>query len=93
MDWEVTFQFSGAYISDGYVYLAFKGDEEIERLSSHHGGINSFLPIPDWAFPKALDELENCRMIQTVRQRGKSPTVTVLCDNFYEGYPTLRTHT
>ena len=56
-------------------------------------GINSFLPIPDWAFPKALDELEECGMIKTIRQRGKSPTVIVLCDNCYEEYPTLRTHT
>ncbi len=53
-------------------------------------GINSFLPIPYWAFPKALEELEKCGMIKTVRQRGKSPTVTVLCDNCYEEYPTLK---
>ena len=55
--------------------------------------INSFLPIQDWAFPKALDELEKCGMIKTIRQKGKSPTVTVLCDTCYEEYPTLRTHT
>jgi len=53
--------------------------------------INSFLPIQDWAFPKALDELERCEMIKTIRLLGKSPTVTVLCDNCYEGYPTLKT--
>lgn len=53
-------------------------------------GINSFLPVPDWAFPRALEELEKCGMIKTVRQRGKSPTVTVLCDYCYEEYPTLR---
>jgi hypothetical protein len=81
MDCKVTFQFSGAYIATLYVCPT-----ELE-------GINSFLPIPDWAFPKALDELEKCGMIKTVRQRGKSPTLTVLCDNCYEGYPTLKTHT
>lgn len=53
-------------------------------------GINSFLPVPDWAFPRALDKLEKCGMIKTVRQRGKSPTVTILCDDCYEGYPTLK---
>ena len=54
-------------------------------------GINSFLPIPDLAFPKALEELEKCGMVKTVRQRGKSPTVTILCDYCYEEYPTLKT--
>lgn len=53
-------------------------------------GINSFLPVPKWAFPRALNELEKYGMINTVRQRGKSPTVTVLCDDFYEEYPILR---
>ena len=52
-------------------------------------GINSLLPIPDWAFPKALNELEKCGMIKTLRQRGKSSAVTILCENCYEGYPTL----
>ncbi len=52
-------------------------------------GINSSLPIPDWALPRALNELEKCGMIKTIRQRGKSPTLTMLCDDCYEGYPTL----
>ena len=53
-------------------------------------GINSLLPIPDWAFPKAMNEVEKCGMIEIVKQRGKSPTVTVLCDNCYEEYPILK---
>ena len=68
-----------------------KGVKKSNDLVVTLKGINSFLPIPDWAFPKALDELKKCGMIKTVRQRGKSPTVTVLCDNCYEGYPTLKT--
>ena len=70
-----------------------KGVKKSKDLVVTLKGINSFLPIPDWAFPKALDELEECGMIKTVRHRGKSPTVTVLCDSCYEEYPTLRTHT
>ncbi len=69
-----------------------KGVKKSNDLVVTQKGINSFLPIPDWAFPKALDELEKCGMIQTVRQRGKSPTVTVVCDNCYEEYPTLKTY-
>jgi hypothetical protein len=68
-----------------------KGVKKSKYLVVTMKGINSFLPIPEWDFPKALDELENCGIIKTVRQRGKSPTVTVLCDNCYEEYPTLRT--
>ena len=64
-----------------------KGFEKSKDLVVTLKGINSFLPIQDWAFPKVLGELENCGMIKTVRQRGKSPTVTVLCDNCYGGYP------
>ena len=64
-----------------------KGVKKSKDLVVTLKGINSFLPIPNWAFPKALDELEKCGMIKTVRQRGKSPAVTILCDDFYEGYP------
>ena len=70
-----------------------KGVKKSNDLVVTLKGINSLLPIPDWAFSKALDELENFGMIKTVRQRGKSPTVTVLCDNCYEGYTTLKTQT
>ncbi|WP_155398030.1 hypothetical protein [Methanosarcina mazei] len=52
--------------------------------------INSFLSVPAWSFPKALEELEKCGMIHTTRQRGKSPLVTILCDDCYEEYPTLK---
>jgi hypothetical protein len=51
-------------------------------------GINSLFPISDWVFPKALDELEKRRIIETIRQRDKSSIVTVLCEDCYEGYPT-----
>src|SRR5208283_138232 len=85
--------------SVGYTYRVamyiwhLKGVKKFKDLIVTLKGINSFLRIHDWAFLKALDELEKCRMIKTVRQRGKSPTVTVLCDNCYEEYPALRTHT
>jgi succinate dehydrogenase/fumarate reductase-like Fe-S protein len=70
-----------------------KGVKKSKDLVVTLKSINSFLPIPYWAFPKALDELERCGMIKTVRQRGKSPSVTVLCDNCYEECLTLRTQT
>jgi len=37
-----------------------KGVKKSNDLVVTLKGINSFLPIPDWAFPKALDDLENC---------------------------------
>ena len=40
-----------------------------------------------------MDELEKYEMIKTVRHRGKTPNVSVLCDYSYEEYPTIRTHT
>jgi hypothetical protein len=70
-----------------------KGMKKLKDLVVTMKGRNSFLPIPDWAFPKALDELEKCGMIRTVRQRGKRSTVAVLCDNCYEEYPTLKIQT
>ncbi len=69
-----------------------KGIKKSTNLVVTLKGINSLLPIPDWAFPTALNELEKCGMIKTIRQKGKSPTVTVLCNNCYEGYPTLKMH-
>jgi len=80
-----------AYRTAMYIWH-LKGVKKSNDLVVTLKGINSLLPILDWAFPKALDELEKCGMIKTIRQRGKSPTVIVLCDNFYEEYPTLRTH-
>lgn len=93
MDCEVTFKFSGAHVRVAMYIWHLKGVKKSNNLVVTLKGINSFLPIPDWDFPKALDELEKCGMIKTIRQKGKSPTVTVLCDNCYEEYPTLRTHT
>lgn len=36
------------------------------------------------SFTKALDDLENLGMVTTVRGVGKSPRVTVVCDDFEE---------
>ena len=68
MDCKVTFQFGGAYIQDGLYIWHLKGVKKSNDLVVTLKGINSFLPIPEWAFPKALDELENCGMIKTIRQ-------------------------
>lgn len=50
--------------------------KEINQISPEN-------PIPEWAFPKAIDELVNAGMITAVRRRGKSPVITIICKEYY----------
>lgn len=58
-----------------------------EHLLVTHREINFYFPVPRWALTRALKELEEYRMITVNRSVGKSPTVTVLCEEYYEQYP------
>jgi len=64
MDCEVIFQFNGHTYGWGMYIWHLKLVKTSKDLVVTLKDINYFLPIPDWAFPRALNELEKCGMIK-----------------------------
>jgi len=52
--------------------------------------MNEHYKIDKFSLNRALHELEKLGMISVVRGSGKSPRVTILCEEYYVSYPKLQ---